>query len=89
MVQQPLVGQSLLIIDAQDHTQTHHTWYDSSRRVMSPRRDLYLTTHNAHKRQTSIHPAGFEPAIPASKRPQTHALDRAATRTGILLILSR
>jgi len=27
-------------------------------------------------------PAGFEPAIPASKRPQTHALDRAATGTG-------
>jgi len=27
-------------------------------------------------------PAGFEPAIPASKRPQTHALDRAATGIG-------
>ena len=25
--------------------------------------------------------AGFEPAIPARKRPQTHALDRAATGT--------
>ena len=25
---------------------------------------------------------GFEPAIPASERPQTHALDRAATGTG-------
>ena len=24
-------------------------------------------------------PAGFEPAIPATERPQTHALDRAAT----------
>ena len=24
-------------------------------------------------------PAGFEPAIPASEQPQTHALDRAAT----------
>ena len=24
-------------------------------------------------------PAGFEPTIPASVRPQTHALDRAAT----------
>jgi hypothetical protein len=24
-------------------------------------------------------PAAFEPAIPASERPQTHALDRAAT----------
>jgi hypothetical protein len=24
-------------------------------------------------------PAGFEPAVPVSERPQTHALDRAAT----------
>jgi hypothetical protein len=43
------------------------------------RRDLYLSTHNTHKRQTSVPPAKFEPAIPASERPQTHALDRAAT----------
>jgi hypothetical protein len=27
-------------------------------------------------------PAGFEPTIPASERPQTHALDRAATAIG-------
>jgi hypothetical protein len=35
--------------------------------------DLHLTTHNTHKRKTSKHPAGFEPAIPASEQPQTHA----------------
>jgi len=45
------------------------------------RRDLYLTTHNTHKRQTSMPPAGFEPAIPASDRPHTHT-DRAATGIG-------
>ena len=28
-------------------------------------------------------PAGFEPTVPSSKRPQTHALDRAAA--GILI----
>jgi len=28
-------------------------------------------------------PAEFEPAIPTNERPQTHALDRAATGTGI------
>ena len=39
------------------------------------RRDLYLTTHNIHKRQTSTPSAGFETAIPASEWPQTHALD--------------
>jgi hypothetical protein len=27
-------------------------------------------------------PAGFDPAIPASERPQIHALDRAATGIG-------
>jgi len=43
----------------------------------------YLTTHNTHNRQTSIFPAGFEPTISAGERPQTYALDRAATGTGI------
>ena len=27
-------------------------------------------------------PAGFEPAMPAGDRPQTHALDRSATGIG-------
>jgi hypothetical protein len=47
------------------------------------RRDLYLKRDNTHKRQTSMTPAGFELAIPASERPQTHALDSAATGTGL------
>ena len=38
------------------------------------RRDFYLTTNNAHKRQTPMPPAGFDPAILAGERPQTHAL---------------
>ena len=46
------------------------------------RKDLYLTTHNTHNRQTSMPPVGFEPATPAGERPQTCALDRAATGTG-------
>jgi hypothetical protein len=33
-------------------------------------------------RQTSMPPAGFEPATTATKRPQTYALDRAATEIG-------
>jgi hypothetical protein len=36
------------------------------------RRDLYLTTHNTHNRQTSVSPAGFEFTIIASERPQFH-----------------
>jgi hypothetical protein len=50
-------------------------------------RDLYLITHNTHKRQTSMPPAGLEPTIPVSERQQTHALDRAATGIGYVYIL--
>jgi hypothetical protein len=38
-------------------------------------RDLYLITQGKNKRQTSMPSAGFEPAIPASERRQTHALE--------------
>ena len=38
------------------------------------RRDLYLTAHN-------MPPVGFEPTILECERPQTYALDRAATGT--------
>jgi hypothetical protein len=47
------------------------------------RRELYLTTHNNHDRQTSIHPVGFEPTMSAGERPKTNALDRTVTGTGI------
>ena len=47
------------------------------------RRDLHLTTHNTHNRQTSIPPVGFEPTVSAGELPQTYALDRAATGTGL------
>jgi len=43
------------------------------------RRNFHLTTHNTYRRETTWSPARFEPAIPAGQRPQTHALDRAAT----------
>jgi len=33
------------------------------------RRDLYLTTHITHNRQTSMPPVGFEPTIGAGERP--------------------
>jgi hypothetical protein len=45
------------------------------------RRDLYLTTHNTRNRQTSMPPVGFETRISVGERPQTYALDRAATGT--------
>ena len=33
-------------------------------------------------------PVGFEPTISAGERPKTYALDRAATGTGLLFIVS-
>jgi hypothetical protein len=51
------------------------------------RRDLYLTTHNTHNRQISMLLVVFEPTISAGERPQTYALDRAATGTGTILHL--
>jgi len=71
-----------VVVDSKSHTTTHHTplgeW--SARR-----RDLCLTTHNTHNRQTSMPSAGFEPTISAGERPQTYALNRAATGTEIRL----
>ena len=66
----PNAGHGLLILDvSRSHTTTHHSppldeW--SARR-----RDLYLTTHDTHNRQTSMPPVGFEPTISAGERPQT------------------
>ena len=63
-----------------DHTQRYTTFGRTPLDEWSGlRRDLYLTTHNIHNRQTHMFPVGFEPTNSAGERPQTHALDRAAT----------
>jgi len=46
-------------------------------------RDPYQTTHNTHRRETAMRRGGIEPAIPASERLQTHALDCTATGISI------
>jgi len=51
------------------------------------RRDLSLKKHDTHKRQIFLQPAVFEPAFPASERPQTHALDRAAPEIGSVVMM--
>jgi len=83
MTQQPLVGHGLLIIEVSRlHSDTPHTvglHWTSDQLVAETSTS---TTHNTHKRQASMSPAGFEPAIPASERPESHALDRAATGVG-------
>jgi hypothetical protein len=53
--------------------------------MISPSQKPLPTQDNTtykHKRQTSMPSAGFEPAIPATKRPQIYALDRAAAGIG-------
>ena len=66
-----------------DHTQRRTTVGRTSLDECSARcTDLYLTTHNTHNRQTFMPPTGFKPSISGGKRPQTYALDRAATGTG-------
>ena len=69
------------ILRCTDHTQRRTTigrtpldeW-------LARRRDLYLTTHTLI-RQTSMPSAEIEPTTPAHERPQTHALEVAATGT--------
>jgi hypothetical protein len=83
--QQPPVGQDLLIIEA-SRTHSQETTHSTTPFAEWPtrRRDIYLTTHSTQKKQIGLSkpPAGFEPAIPASERPQIHALDGAATGIG-------
>jgi hypothetical protein len=40
------------------------------------------TTHDELERRRTMPSKGFEPAIPAIRRPQTYALNRAAIRIG-------
>ena len=47
-------------------------------------RDRPIATHYTQRRNISMTQAGFEPAIPASEEPQTHALHRTATGIGLL-----
>ena len=70
-----------------DHTQRRTTVCRTSLDEWSACcRDLYLTTHNTHNRQTFMPPVGFEPTISTGEQPQNYALDRAATGTIISLL---
>ena len=78
----PPVSYDLLIHEvSRSHTTTHYSPWDSSGRVISPSQRL-LPDNTHYSRQTPMPPAGFEPTIQAGERPQTYALDRAATGTG-------
>jgi hypothetical protein len=84
MARQPLVGQGLLIVEA---SRSHSDTSDSVGLLWtSDEPDADTSTwqqHNTHNRQACMPPAEFEIAVPASERPQTHALDRTATGIGM------
>ena len=81
MAQQPLMGQGLLFIEAsQSHSGTPHSvgllW-------MSDRPDAETSTGQHTTLRTDIHASGgIRTRNPSNKRPQTRALDRAATGIG-------
>jgi hypothetical protein len=62
------------------HTHTNHSvgFLGTSDRPVAEA----LPDNTHHSQETFMHPPGFESAVPANERPQTHALDRAVTGTG-------
>jgi hypothetical protein len=79
MAWQPRVDEGLSRLH--DHTQRHHTRQDSSGRLISPSQRP-LPDNTQHSQQTPMPPPESEPAIPASERPQIHALGSAASGIG-------
>ena len=82
---QPNARYGLLIHEVfLDHTQpTQHSRQDSSGRAIRWSQKL-LPDNTQHSQQINFHaPVIFELTISAGERPQTYALDRAATRTGL------
>jgi len=80
----PTRATASLLLRFLDHTQRHTTVSRTPLNEWSSRRrNLYLTNHNTHNRQTSMSPAGFEPTNPASERPRTLTFDRVATGIAI------
>ena len=82
-----LQAHSIIVVlhHTHQHTHTHTLSMTPPKDESVRRRDLYLTAHDTHKRKTSTSPSGIETANPASERPQTHALYRAATANDTLL----
>jgi hypothetical protein len=79
------VGHGLLIHEVSRSHTTRHIRYDSSGRVIRPSQ-IPLSDNTQHSQQTSMPPVGLDPKISARERPQTYALDRAATGTGLFII---
>jgi hypothetical protein len=67
-------------------TLTHDTRWNFSGRVIGSSQSP-LPDNTQHSQETdSYSPAGLEPIIPGSERPQSQALDRATTETDIFRV---
>ena len=85
MALHPTAGQGIFFIEvSRSHTHTHIQW-DSSGRVINPMQ-IPLPDSTQHSQVTDVPPAGFEPAIPGSDRPQVRALTREAAGFGFSFI---
>jgi len=71
MALQPLEGQDLLSIEDSLSYAIRHTKLGGTplEKWSERHKELYLTTHNPHNRQTSMPTAKMEPTVLASKRP--------------------
>jgi len=78
----PMQGMASSFMRFLDHTRPITVGRTPLDECSTRRRDLYLTTHNTHNRQTSTPLVGFVPMISAGERPQPYALDHVATGTG-------
>ena len=81
-----LVGLRILLVEVSCLHSDYHNGYDCSERAIGPSQRPLPGNTQRQKRKTIMPPAGFEPAIPASERPQTHALDRLAAGIGVLYL---
>ena len=82
LAQEPPVGYRILIHEVpRSHSDTPH----SVGIVWTSHQLVTVTSTGQHttQRQKSMSTVGFEPTISGDERPQTYALDRAATGTGL------
>ena len=82
MAQLPFWPKSLSFLRFRYHTQKHHNRKDSSGWVIGLSQRLLLANTTLSRERDIPALVRFEPAIPARKRPQTHALDGAAIGIG-------
>ena len=93
MAQEPKLGSDNLTVEVSSHTKLQTHTHTHTVGLLCTSDQLVAdaatyTTHNKHRRRTSTQSAGFEPAIPATKRLHNWVLDRADTGTSQETVLT-